>query len=88
MIERVGHMPDPHRFQRRRRPPVQDAEALLEAWKVDIIAHCTGKRIYAQHTGEGSLARVIESGENMPGYLLPIDMGSDTGIRAWRIVRP
>jgi len=68
--------------------PVQDAKALLEAWKVDIIAHCTGKRIYAQHTGEGSLARVIESGEDMPGYLLPIDMGSDSGIRAWRIVRP
>ena len=67
--------------------PVHDARTLLDDWNIDIIAHCAGQRIYARRTGEGSLARAIETEENVPGYLQPIDMGAGSGVKAWRVMR-
>lgn len=68
--------------------PVYEAKVLLDEWRIDIVAHCAGKRIFPQRTGEGSLARAIERGEALPSYLIPIDLGVASGVRAWRVSRP
>ncbi len=65
-----------------------EAKAMLDAWRIDIVAHCAGQRIYARQTGVDSLARAIERGEGLPDYLIPIDLGVDSGVRAWRVARP
>ncbi|MCA3562900.1 MAG: hypothetical protein IOC90_04215 [Methylocystis sp.] len=68
--------------------PVQDARTLLDDWKIDIVAYCAGQRFYALGADNNSFARAIESGEGIPAYLQPIDMGAGSGVKAWRVVRP
>ncbi len=68
--------------------PTGEAKRLLDDWRIDIIAHCAGERIYPRRAGEGSLARAIERGEGLPDYLIPIDLGVESGVRAWRVRRP
>jgi hypothetical protein len=68
--------------------PSDKAKRLLDDWRVDVIAHCAGQKIYPHRAGDGSLARAIERGEGLPDWLVPIDLGVESGVRAWRVARP
>ncbi len=46
--------------------PADEAKRLLDDWRIDIVAHCAGEKIYPRRAGEQSLARAIERGEAMP----------------------
>ncbi len=67
--------------------PPDKAKPLLDDWRIDIVVHCAGERIYPHIVGEGSLARAIEQGKDLPNWLVPIDLGVESGVRAWRVTR-
>ncbi len=67
--------------------PADKAKPLLDDWRIDIVVHCAGERIYPHSVGEGSLARAIEQGKGLPSWLVPIELGVESGVRAWRVTR-
>ncbi len=67
--------------------PTDKARPLLDDWRIDIVVHCAGERIYPHGVGEGSLARAIEQGKGLPSWLVPIELGVESGVRAWRVSR-
>ena len=68
--------------------PMADARAMLDAWKIDLVVHCQGRKLYGRQNAEGSLGLAIERGVGVPDYLVPIDLGVAGSVKAWRVARP
>jgi hypothetical protein len=67
--------------------PVADAGAKLQDWRIDIVALCAGKSFFAKAAPAGSLAGELEAGKALPAYLQAIDLGTETDLRAYRVLR-
>ena len=68
--------------------PAAEARAMLDAWRIDLVVHCQGRKLYARQNREGSLGLAIERGQGLPDYLIPLDLGVAGPVRAWRVARP
>jgi hypothetical protein len=64
--------------------PVSEALQRLRDWKVDIVALCLDLRFYEADNAAGTLADALER-DIPPPYLLPIDMGQGSRLRAYRV---
>jgi hypothetical protein len=64
--------------------PASEALQRLRDWKVDIVALCLDLRFYEADNAAGTLADALER-DIPPPYLLPIDMGQGSRLRAYRV---
>jgi hypothetical protein len=66
--------------------PAFEALQRLNDWKVDIVALCLDLRFYEADNAAGTLADALER-DTPPPYLLPIDMGPGSRLRAYRVLK-
>jgi hypothetical protein len=66
--------------------PTAEALQRLRDWKVDIVALCLDLRFYEADNAAGTLSDALER-DMPPPYLLPIDMGQGSRLRAYRVLK-
>jgi hypothetical protein len=66
--------------------PATEALQRLRDWKVDIVALCLDLRFYEADNAAGTLADALER-DIPPPYLMPIDMGQGSRLRAYRVLK-